>query len=381
MKPTAFVSVLLVIQSVAGAQTKPLNILRSGVVNDQVVDAVTPGGLVKTESGDLITTFVDKGDSAAGSRCYFVRSTDAGKSWSGPYLVVEPTDEHEGVYTELAKLPDNRLVMLVIRIWHRDSSLKGVFGYRESTIELLVSSDEGQTFRKAGFLDTPKKSLTSTTGALYQLGNGDLIIPAYAYPSQQPPQDGYQYGSGFFRSSDGGKTWGKMEVAFADPPSANETRQGFNETAFAVRNDGIVIAYARVDVHKGDEFRLNRMWRCQSSDYGKTWTKPVETEITGISPMISRLPSGQFVLLCGVRDSPVMRRTTSLFTSSDGIEWSYRGHPHYSRTGGKPWNSATGGSQAMVSMGGNRLYVVFYAADEQLPGRNRTYIDGCLLEL
>ena len=116
MKPTAFVSVLLVIQSVAGAQTKPLNILRSGVVNDQVVDAVTPGGLVKTESGDLITTFVDKGDSAAGSRCYFVRSTDAGKSWSGPYLVVEPTDEDEGVYTELAKLPDDRLLMLVIRI-------------------------------------------------------------------------------------------------------------------------------------------------------------------------------------------------------------------------------------------------------------------------
>ena len=220
-----------------------------------------------------------------------------------------------------------------------------------------------------------------TLGMIHLLKNDDLIIPAYCYPSRQPQQSGYEYGSGFYRSKDGGRTWGRMEVAFADPPSADEVKQSFNEAAFVVRDDGALVAYARVDVHRGGDFRQNRMWRCQSADHGRTWTKPVETEIAGISPMITRLPSGRFVLLCGVRDSPVMRRTTSLFTSQDGLDWTYRGHPYYSRTNGKPWNSATGGSQAMVSLGGNRLYVVFYAADSKLPGRNKTYIDGCLLEL
>jgi hypothetical protein len=64
-----------------------------------------------------------------------------------------------------------------------------------------------------------------------------------------------------------------------------------------------------------------------------------------------------------------------------GLDWTYHGHPYYSRTNGTPWNSATDGSQAMVSLGGNKLYVVFYAADSESPGRDRIYIDGCLLEL
>ena len=370
-----------VAHSAVHAQPEPLKVLRYGAVNDRIVDAVTPGGLVQTRSGDLITTFVDRGDAAAGAKCYFVRSEDLGKTWSAPFLVIEPGSTHEGVYTELVQLPGGTLLMLVLRIWHRDSSRKGVFGYRESTIELRTSHDHGKSFQRLSFLDTPAKSLTSTAGALYRLQNGDVIIPAYCYSSQRTLQSGYQYGAGFYRSSDSGKTWGRMEVAFADPPAADEVKQNFNEAAFAVRDDGMLIAYARVDVHKGDNFRQNRMWRCQSADHGRTWTKPVETAITGISPMITRLPSGQFVLLCGVRDSSVMRRTTSLFTSGDGLNWTYRGHPYYSRTNGTPWNSATGGSQAMVSLGGHRLYVVFYAADSKLPGRNRTYIDGCLLEL
>jgi hypothetical protein len=86
-------------------------------------------------------------------------------------------------------------------------------------------------------------------------------------------------------------------------------------------------------------------------------------------------------MACGLRDSEVGRRTTSFFTSDDGVEWSYRGHPYYSRTKGLPANSATGGSQAMITMGGDMLYIVFYAHDPKLPGLHKTYVDGCLLKL
>jgi len=363
------------------ADAPPLEVLRSGPVNDTVVDAVTPGGLVQTSSGDLLTTFTDKGDSAAGSKCYVVRSTDEGKTWSAPYLIVEPANPKEGLFTELVQLPDGAILMLLLRIAHVDTSRESVFNYRESTIELKRSDDNGATFTSVGFLPTAPRALTSTTGDLYTLPNGDLIIPAYCYSGKAEDEPGYAYGAGFFRSRDGGKEWGRLEVVFQDPPLEDETRQGFNEEAFAVRKDGTIIAYARVDVHRGADFKMNYMWRCQSTDNGVTWSTPEETDMVGIYPTILTLPSGEFVMACGIRDSPVMRRTTSVFTSTDGLEWTYRGHPYYSRTKGIPANSATGGSQDMISLGDGKVYIVFYAHDPVLPGRDKTYVDGCLLGL
>jgi len=359
----------------------PLQVIRAGAVNDTVVDALTPGGLVQTRSGDLITSFVNKGDSAAGSKCYLVRSNDAGKTWAEPYLVIEAEDANEGVFVEIVQLPSGDLMLMIIRISHSDSSRKGVFGYRESKVELQTSRDNGETFQSIGFLSTPPGSLTSTIGALYQLNNGDLIIPAYCYASLPRQHPGYEYGSGFYRSIDGGKHWGPLETVFKDPPSVNETAQNFNESAFAVREDGLIIAYARVDVHQGDDYKQNNMWMCESRDNGLTWSPPVETDIVGIYPAIKRLSSKQFVMICGLRDSEVERRTTSVFTSDNGINWSYRGHPYYSRTNGIPANSATGGSQAMVTVGDDSIYLVFYAHDPTLPGYHQTYVDGCLLKL
>ncbi len=372
---------LLGMVSTVWADPQPLKVLRYGAVNDAVVDAISPAGLVATVSGDLVVTFSDKGDSAPGSKSYFVRSKDAGKTWSKPFLVIEEKEENVGLHTSLAQLPDGELLMLVNRISHRDSSRKGVFGHRESRIELKISKDSGETFEAAGFLDTAPGCLTATSSAVYQLKNGDLILPAYCYPGQAEVKEGYQYGAGFFRRSATGEKWTKLEQVFQDPPSVDEAKQNPNEAAFAVRDDGTVIAYARVDVHQGADFAKNKMWRCQSDDHGKTWTQPVETEIAGVWPMISRLDSGEFVMMCGLRDSKVRRRTTSIFTSKDAVHWHYRGHPYYSRTNGIPANSATGGAQSMISMGGNSLYVVFYAHDPALPGYHQTYVDGCLLDL
>ena len=380
--PYLFITLLLLSTvSMADETAPPLEVLRYGPVNDLVIDAVPPGGLVKTTSGDLLTTFTDKGDSAAGSRCYLVRSKDEGVTWSAPYKIFEPNNPREGLFTELVTLPDDSVLLLIIRIAHTDTSPESVFAYRESTVELQRSEDNGETFQPVGFLPTAPKALTSTTGDLYTLPNGNLIIPAYCYTTPALQHPGYHYGAGFFRSQDGGNHWGPLEVAFQDPPSEEETRQGFNEAAFVVRDDGMIIAYARVDVHQGADFKLNHMWRTQSTDNGVTWTPPEETGIVGIYPTISTLPSGEFVMACGIRDSPIMRRTTSLFTSSDGLTWTDRGHPYYSRSNGLPANSATGGSQDMVALGDNTLYIVFYAYDPALPGINKTYIDGNVIRL
>lgn len=121
---------------------------------------------------------------------------------------------------------------------------------------------------------------------------------------------------------------------------------------------------------------------CRSQNNGIDWTPPEETQIAGIYPSIIKLQSGQFVLTCGKRDAKV-GRTTSIFTSSNGINWKYRGHPSYShaRADGWPLNTATGGAQAMIAIQTNTVYIVFYAHNPKLPGLNKTYIDGCLFDL
>lgn len=371
---------ILVFLAHAEPVESPVEVVRFGPVNDQIVDAVSPGGLVRTRAGDLLTTFTDKGDSAAGSKCYVVRSEDEGKTWSEPYIILEPTTPKEGLFTGLASLPDGRVLMTVTRIGHTDTTRESVFGYRESTVELHIS-DDGDQFAPAGRLDTAPAALTSVMGTVVTLPNDDLIMPAYCYASGPREHPGYRYGSGFFRSVDGGAHWGPMETIFRDPPNSRDTRQRFNESAFAVRKDGTVIAYARVDVHRGDDFAQNKLWRSQSADNGLTWSIPVETDIAGIFPAIVSPPSGGFVMACGLRDSKVMRRTTTLFTSADAILWQQQGHAYYSRTGGVPENSATGGSQNLLPMEDGALFVVFYAHDSRLPGRDKTYVDGCVLRL
>ena len=89
---------------------------------------------------------------------------------------------------------------------------------------------------------------------------------------------------------------------------------------------------------------------------------------------------GSFLMFAGALGERVPR-TNILYYSADGEHFTKLGQPYYSRTGGHPWNTATGGSQVTVHLEGDTYVVAFYSADKSLPGRDHTYIDSNVVEI
>lgn len=359
----------------AATPTYEFRTLRNGVINDTVMNAVHPSCVATTRSGKWLLSFGDTGDGGPGNRVYFVESRDAGQTWSKPYKIIEPEHEKQGGGLSLFSLDDGRILGARLRIDHQDTSILNLKNERTSTITIVSSQDGGRTFAPVQRLRSPSESLVAGMNSLVKLGNGDLIFPAYCYPAiHTPRQPGEVYGSGFYRSTDGGKTWGDFELAFKEVPGTKAF--SFNESAFAVKDDGTVVGFARIDSRP-----VRNMWKVRSQDNGKTWTMPEQTAIPGNFPEIKRLNNGLYLMVCGLRRE--RGRPTVLFISADGETFERAGTLYYSRpeyVGGRSWGGGTGGTQSIFPVGENRAYVVFYGGDLELRGKRCTYIDGCLVE-
>ncbi len=352
-----------------------VKVLQHQVVNDTVTDAVSPSGLAVTRNGDYLATFADRGDVSPGCRSYLVRSTDGGKSWSAPEQTFASKDEREGVSLIMCNLPDGDILLGVNHILHDGTDRKAVGKPRTSRNELFRSAD-GKNFTPIALLDTPEGSMFSEMGAVLELSNGDWILPSYGYPKRKNIP-GAVYGSGFFRSSDKGKTWGKFERAFRDEPPAGEKPYNFNESAFFIRPDGTLTALARIDSRP-----VCNLWRVESTDNGKSWSVPVETDIPGIYPAVLPLADGGFLLVCGNRNARPIPRTINFYYSQDGNKFESIGKPFYTRTGGLPRNSATGGAQCVIAgPEKGQALVLFYAHDPALQGYHQTYVDSNIIQV
>ena len=359
----------------AEATNFEFRVLRNGVINDTVAGAVAPSGIATTRSGKWLLAFGDRGDGGPGNKTYFVESRDAGQTWSQPYRIIEPDNERQGggfvMFNQL--LDDGGILEARLIIEHTDTRQLNPANQRTSKIMMMVSRDEGRSFTPLQELKSPGQALVSSMSSLVKLKNGDLILSAYCYPTAAR-EPGAVYGSGFYRSSDGGKTWGNFELAFKEVPATKAL--GFNESAFAVKDDGTIVGFARIDSRPP----TNHMWKVMSGDNGKTWSMPRETDIRGNAPDIKRLNNGLYVMACGLLVPG--DRPTVLFISADGENYERAGTVYYSRpetNGGRPWGSGSGGTQWIHPVGENRAYVVCYGSDLGL--KPSTYIDGCLIEV
>ena len=304
-----FPTVLLALPPVgSGMEVK---VLKNAIVNDKIVDAVSPGGLAVTRDGDYLATFSDHGDVSPGCRSYLVRSRDQGTTWEEPEQVFGPNNEREGVTVVLHNLPDGEIMLGTERFTHDGVDRKAVFRARTSQLELFRMDENGK-FVPLQKLNTPAGAAFTFTGSVVELPNGDWVLPAYGYP-KTGTVPGALYGSGFFRSRDRGASWGDFELAFRDEPPAGEAAYDFNESGFFVKPDGTLVALARIDSRK-----VNKLWRTESTDNGKTWSKPVETAIGGIYPVVMPLEGGGYLLACGNREARPIPRSVNFFYSADG---------------------------------------------------------------
>lgn len=364
-----------------------LNVTRSAIVNDTIPDAMLPMGIVRVGKTGLLTVFCDGGDLMPGSKAYLFRSDDLGKTWSkDPETIIASENPDIGIGAGLASLPDGRLLLMEMVQTHDsgDRTWGAVFKKRTSSFPLKISGDGGKTFEAAGELPFPSGANGGVMGTVVALANGDLILPGYQYPGGSPKKEGVLYGSGFFRSRDGGNTWGHLEVAFSDPVPGRTEPLHFNEAAYVVRPDGSIVAYARIDSEKRDaklwQTQGNNLWWTESHDNGGTWSIPQESDIGGLFPAIVRLSNGKYLMACGNRHETPTRKI-GFYASDDGLNFQLADYAPYFRTGGRCLSSATGGSQALVPISENEAYCVYYAADPSLTSAHRTYIEGCLIRL
>lgn len=356
-----------------------MSVLHHAVVNDTIPDAQTPTGLVKDPSdGSLVLAFQDKGDVVAGTVTHFVRSIDGGKSWSQPFASYQDADPKVGAGVGFVQLPTGRIIAVIMEVEHTDVSVEGFKAPRKSRTVIADFDPHTAKLTPVSKLPQPPDSLVGAMPTNFiKLSNGDLILPAYLIPMDlHKPSPGVVYGSGLFRSRDDGKTWGDFELVFGKHPQQPEIF--YNESVIFEKPDGTLVAFARYDNETPPAKRF--MGKVVSKDFGRTWSAPVDSDLPAICPALLRRTDASYLMFAGALDERVPR-TNMLYYSADGERFTKLGQPYYSRTGGNPWNTATGGSQVLLPLGGDQYVVSFYAADKNLPGRDGTYVDSNVIEI
>lgn len=373
------IAILGIVCSPLYAAAPRMTVLHHTVVNDTIVDAQTPVGLVKDASdGSLVLAFQDKGDVVAGTVTHFVRSTDGGKSWSQPFASYKDPNPKVGAGVGFTQLPDGRIIAVIMEVEHTDTSAEGFKAPRKSRTVIADFDPKSAKLKPVAKLDQPADSLVGAMPTnIVRLNNRDLILPGYLIPMDfAKPASGVVYGSGLYRSRDDGKSWEKFELVFAKRDDRPEIF--YNESVILEKADGTLVAFARYDNDTAPAKRF--MGKAVSKDAGRTWTVPGDSDIPAICPVPLRRGDGSYLMFAGALDER-LPRTNMLYFSPDGEKFTKLGQPYYSRTNGNPWNTATGGSQVMLSLGGDKYVLSFYAADKELTGRDKTYVDSNVVEV
>lgn len=108
------------------------------VVNDTVVNALSPMGLALTPNGDILAGFQDRGDIMPQCKSYIVRSTDGGKTWGAPEKVYQGSNDKIGVALTLHNAPDGSIFMTKTTVTHTAIPVRR---YSASALLLLRHSD------------------------------------------------------------------------------------------------------------------------------------------------------------------------------------------------------------------------------------------------
>jgi hypothetical protein len=237
-----------------------------------------------------------------------LRSDDDGETW---YYVREFY-----AYTGhlLLALPDGTILAPSYWITYKERSGVFVSPYKKST-------DNGRTFTG------PHEAPVTFPEAKLPLRDGrGTWVPgrtvAYAgwWIGAHPPvafPDGRLLGGvdlhigrdrasvGFMESLDNGESW---SLVSSIPPDPEVEGEGFDEAAIALLPSGKIVAILRTGGYKP-------LYQAESTDDGRTWTKPRRLDALGVAPYVIRLASGVLACSYGRPGCHIM------FSLDDGASW------------------------------------------------------------
>jgi hypothetical protein len=210
-------------------------------------------------------------------RLDWIRSTDGGKTWSAPTVIVD--SEWDDRIPAVGVMPDGAIVVA----WAEASTYneKGEFDVEAGayTPKFSISTDAGAAWSKPKLLEASFDN-GSPYGRIIVLADGTALMSMYQFPSDA---------TCILRSTDKGRTWG----------DATEL-PGHDETALLEKPDGNLLAFTRAEGSGTHGLDL-----AESTDGGRTWCEPLPHLKPHQWPFDACIsPDGGILLTYGCRIGP-----------------------------------------------------------------------------
>lgn len=283
-------------------------------------------------NGDLLMIAQCKGpiEPHPDNRVFFWHSKDGGESWDMP-TKLWPEDGQTVYQTEVSVIGDRVLVFLAL---HNGNFL-------DWKCVVAESKDSGYTWEKSSIL--PYFSNFTFFRGMIECTDHTLIQAYQRYPVTTETNrrlkmhnkkiwDGWEQipwnENGVIRSEDGGKTWQHYPVSRL---MNDEKIWHWGEPTVCELEEGHLVMLLRVN---GNGY----LWRSDSQDGGRHWTKAIQTDIPNPNnkSKLLRLPDGRIALLhtpTGIKPKkPKLwplnmsdRNPLEIWISSDNMKtWEYK---------------------------------------------------------
>jgi hypothetical protein len=330
-------------------ETKPNDDLdRPQLESAERIVAVRGGGyfpvLIKLQDGSL-GAVVRGGAPHIGvkGRLDWIRSTDGGKTWSEPAVIVDSKWDDRN--PALGQMSDGTIVMAYAEAQTYNEQGEWDTSAGEYIQFFVTSKDSGATWSEKQKLYTGAIRGGSPFGRTIVLSDGTALMPMYGRrdPGWEgkptPEETGDSTMSAIVRSKDDGQTWEDFSVV---------SPTGHNEFSLLALTDEHLLAVVRTVARSLDLF--------ESKDSGYTWEGPTPLTQRSQHPGdICRLASGKLLCVWGNRREPL--GVGSMISEDNGKTWGYDGRVMLG------WTSLSGdcGYPSVVQLDDGMIVVMYYS--------------------
>lgn len=223
-------------------------------------------------------------------RLDIVFSSDEGKTWSKPAVVVDtPIDDRNPAF---GQAKDGNLVVTFFRTARYDAA--GHYDdHLDKPTDMMVtrSVDGGKTWSAPEAIAVSEIGWGSPYGRMLTLDDRTMLMNVYGGPVRKAGEkvnerEDHSY---LFRSADNGKTWARFSEIGG---------KGFNETGLVKLASGDLLAAMRSEP-------AGEVWLTASKDGGKSWSAARKITPRAVHPAdMILLGDGKVLMVCGYRVGP-----------------------------------------------------------------------------